>query len=66
MNPEIFRAKIVYQNSFTIPEGLVGRMCIVAKLTGITSRVWFTEGPVHSMNLPNLCLSRVNLSSAEG
>lgn len=43
-----------------------GQRCIVVddREKG-TVRAWFTEGAVHSMEIPRLCVSEIKLSAAQ-
>ena len=41
-----------------------GRVCIAQDAPGPMVDIGFTEGPVHTMRIPKLCISRCSLSSA--
>lgn len=43
-----------------------GTPCIVQDSGGVTVRVWFISGPVHSLEASRLCISEVKLSNTEG
>lgn len=38
-----------------------GQYCIVEDTGENTVRVWFTHGPIHSMQIPRMCISEVNI-----
>ena len=43
---------------------LHGKRCIVQDVGDPFVRVWFTDGPIHSMEIHRLWISKLRLSSA--
>lgn len=60
----IYRAFINQPSTFDVLHHLCGKRCIVEDGGEKTVRIWFTEGPVHSMQVPRKCVSRIKLSAA--
>jgi hypothetical protein len=61
----MYRAWINQPSTLQTHHKLHGKYCIVIDNREQYLRVFFTEGPVHSMLMDRLCLSKCKLSSAE-
>jgi len=55
---ETYRAWINQPSTLDILHNLHGQRCIVQDTGDRLVRIWFTEGAVHSMEVPRKCLSR--------
>lgn len=60
----IFRAWINQPSTFDLLHKMHGTRCIVQDDGGSTVRLWFTEGPIHSIEAPRKVISKLKLSEA--
>jgi hypothetical protein len=61
----IYRAWINQPSTLQPHHDLHGQRCIVHDTGDQYPTIYFTDGPVHSMQMNRLCFSRINLSSAQ-
>lgn len=64
MSLRTYRAWIDQPSNLQPLNAYHGKRCIVQDDGKETVRVWFTEGPVHSMEIPRLCISELYISKA--
>lgn len=61
----IYRAWINQPSTFDVLHNLHGKYCIAHDTNERSIRLYFTEGPIHSMESLRECITEVKLSSAE-
>jgi hypothetical protein len=61
---KIYRAFINQPSTLQPLHTLNGVRCLVQDNGGNTIKVFFTSGPVHSMQIPRNCVSRLRISAA--
>lgn len=64
--PQIYRAWINQPSTLDPCHKHHGKYCIVNDTGDTSVDVYFTEGVLHSMRVPRLSVSRVNLSLIKG
>ena len=62
--PKIYRAWINQPSTLQPLHRLHGTHCIAVEDRPGNVRLYFTEGPVHSMDADPICISKVELSAA--
>jgi hypothetical protein len=60
----VYRARISQPSTLQPLHELDGRMCIAVDNGPDDVRLYFTDGPVHSMQAKRLWITRIRLSSA--
>jgi len=65
MNDKIYRAWINQPSTLQPLHEYHGKRCIVNDTDDKTVTIYFTEGAIHSMMVPRLCISRIYISAAE-
>lgn len=59
-----YRAWINQPSTLDLFQSYHGQKCIVQDDGELSVRVWFTEGPIHSMVIPRNCVSELKISKA--